>query len=328
MDTLSRQLPHRGWFAKRNQEISRGNPHSYYPNTYHLTSPTPIYYGPEPAVSELRRTTSHFSQSPETSREKPPKTPALVSFRLDGHEISPFGDSLIYGVSSTRVVDMSSLNLVEPSLSVGYCPFLGSEPSDGSHSSGSMSPIPYLDIFDDGSKPKGSSQYQQSPGPSVRSSRLRNFPTINVTVPSAPRDFFPGHVNCPTINKAPPPDTTPSPYLTLPQPSEYKYQNQTPPMNRAASRQSFKQNQEGPWERFDTLANLAVAVEMARDGDQMMESALDTARRSDFRNKEFSESLDYLSQVDYDRVAQEWRGRSDNGGMTKFLLRGAVYRFG
>ena len=60
-----------------------------------------------------------------------------------------------------------------------------------------------------------------------------------------------------------------------------------------------------------------VGVETVQDGDQIMENVLDTARRSNARSKEFSECLNYLSQVDYDRVAQEWRCRGDNDGMKK-----------
>ncbi|KAK6348036.1 hypothetical protein TWF718_005856 [Orbilia javanica] len=309
MSARSRRQPVKDNLPDRDKEISLGNANSDGPNTSSPTPPTPVHFGPKPLAPGPERVVLALHQPPEVLWENPPKTPALISFRFDGHDVNSFGEGLVDGMSPTMRTEMSPLSLDEPSLSIGYFPELGPEISDESYSSDSAVSVPYLDISDDSSGEETSPVESPQPPdaldkPPPCMNQLPNF-DLTHTTPSAPRDFFADYATRSSTEITNSVDVS-VPNLTPPQlamgPSY-----PLPPKNGLPPQQTFNRNKpEGPWDRLDTLATIATTAALARDGDKEMADMLKTVRRSEIGSEEFSECLGYLSHVQYSEGTQGW----------------------
>ncbi|EGX52160.1 hypothetical protein AOL_s00043g303 [Orbilia oligospora ATCC 24927] len=285
----NRELP-----SRRSRRLARENPKPRPSNSYYPRPTSPFYYSLETGFLEVQRPAPDPPRSPELLGNDPLTPQAIESLRLDHDRSVSFDDDRIphgpVGEMKNAHQFGRAESAPEPQPSILDCGSPDLKPSCGSLSR-MMSPIPHLDISDDGSKatddPPRNHQILHF---STSNLRPRNPPTCNNVVPSAPRDFFPDSVTCSSDNAVPHPDTPISPKLASSQ--------QLP--NSPSPGQSFAHDQEeDPWERLNTLARLAVAEVMAIEGDQETKKALDTARSSDIQSKEFLDSIAYLSQIDY-----------------------------
>ncbi|KAF3318868.1 hypothetical protein TWF173_005277 [Orbilia oligospora] len=261
---------------------------------YYPRPTSPFYYSLETGFLEVQRPAPDPPRSPELLGNDPLTHQAIESLRLDHDRSVSFDDDRIphglVGEMKNAHQFGRAESAPEPQPSILDCGSPDLKPSCGSLSR-MMSPIPHLDISDDGSKATDDpSRNHQILHFSTSNLRPRSPPTCKNVVPSAPRDFFPDSVTCSSDNAVPHPDTPISPKLASSQ--------QLP--NSPSPGQSFAHDQEeDPWERLNTLARLAVAEVMAIEGDQETKKALDTARSSDIQSKEFLDSIAYLSQIDY-----------------------------
>ncbi|KAK6501377.1 hypothetical protein TWF481_009217 [Arthrobotrys musiformis] len=284
----------------------------YRPNTYYPMD-SGHFYSPEP-VQHFHRTTLHYIQSPEPSPQGCPKTPVLTSYTEESYGTSPF-DGTANNFSGTMEFDVSPLSLAQSSPSTRYSPYSDVGMAYRPYSSSSMSHIPDLDLFKDGLTacqcPTNNRQFLH-PGTAAASLRGRDFPMHNIAAPSVPRDFFRPDPRILLPDTPLPLNRSPPSYLTpLGQGGLYPESH----MDCPGAQRSFNTRQDGPWDRLHTLADLAVAIEMARGGDQAMENALNTVRYADSRSIEFGESLRFLSEVDYDRVVYDsGHGRGERRG--------------
>ncbi|EPS43672.1 hypothetical protein H072_2345 [Dactylellina haptotyla CBS 200.50] len=63
--------------------------------------------------------------------------------------------------------------------------------------------------------------------------------------------------------------------------------------------------QEDSWERLNTLADMAIATDLARKGDQELSYVLEAARRYDSESREFRDSNIYLSNINFDHTVRK-----------------------
>ncbi|KAK6518196.1 hypothetical protein TWF506_005355 [Arthrobotrys conoides] len=307
MATIAPQLSNKGLFPRRGQILSRNDNSSRPLNTYYPRPISPVYNSPKPASLEFQKTTLNSLRSTELSKRSPPAPQVIVNLGLDRYGDSSFRDYLLSDIPLNEMTELYQFDRAAPAPSplMLDCQSLDPELSP-SFSSGSNSPIPRLDISDDGyTTDEDPTQNQQTPNLSVRNRGPRNLLASNATASSAPRGFYPDRGTYPSANTVPPLDPPLSPNPTSSQPF----------LSRSVSQEGLVHNDgEEPWERLRTLASLAVADAMAMEGDEEIGQALDIAQLSDIRSTEFLGAINYLSRVDYNQarpLRRRWQYLSD-----------------
>ncbi|KAK6532507.1 hypothetical protein TWF281_006696 [Arthrobotrys megalospora] len=282
---MQRNLPRRGFFAKRSRIPPPRNSSPHGPSNHFDIPPTPASSAPQPLPSSV---TSNDRNPPGTPLKSPPKAPVLAGSALNGRQVSPFSGS----PSPVTSIDMSPLNLADHPTLIETSPSLESGESDISQTSASSSsPIPHLDISDTSESNKSSPCSGQPRNHQSQLPSTGNLPLVNPPLPSAPRHYFPDYV--------PPSPTTPLPNVASSSTTASSSRPSRPPRMHTSALAPISTpytDPEGPWERLYTLANVADAVTRREEGDFEMGFLLDVIRQSGADTKGLADFSKFLSR--------------------------------